>query len=1436
MYEKEQEKCIKVEDQLREQYRQHADTLKQLVEKQSELLNMQSKNQTLACEDKQVKKEDLIKDTNRKELDNLQHKVKNIESLVLEEVKVQREVVKALQDSVEAYKNEMTEKINNKCLKNITKEFNAREEIYEKRINKVVDKQFKDSEEVHRKEMQLFVESLVKEETRKHEYSKEANREGLYKLHLKVEEVEKEKIKKLEENGETHREELYKLQLKIEELEREKFKKLEENEETHREQLQKLQLKVELGTEKIQENEKTHREQHYKVQLKVEELECEKIKKIEENEESHRKELCKLQLKVEELETEKINKIEENEEAHREELFKLQLKVEELEKEKIKKIEENEGAHREEFYKLQLEVELETEKIKKIEETEEAHREELSKLQLKVEELERQKIKKIKENEEAHREDLCKLQLKVEELKGEKIKKIEENEEVHREEVNKLLLKVEELERQKIKKIEETEETCREELCKLQLKVEELEREKIKKVEENEEEHREKFNKLQLKVEELERKKNENEEAQREELSKLQLQVEKLERENIKKIEESEESHREELCKLQLSVEELEKEKIKKLEENNEAHREELNKLQFKVEELEREKEENEEAHREELYKLQLKVEGLEREKIKNIEKNEEEHRKKLQDLQVKVDTLKNETAKTFKDDKVHRKELYNPQLKMEEIMENEAKSLKDSEKVHRGEFYEVQLKVEELYKREATKFEDTKEAYRKEIHNLQVKLRKEVTETLEDSEKMHRKEFEMATCTNDDTNYKLEPMQHTKLNVKKHKKKGINNLITTDEETKEMLSISAKESSLSPDVLALMQMTGACQHSALSYDLQTATINIDCDDSTDKEKITEEFYTTYQELIMGSKLKQCTFQVDDIQQASVIVDECRKSFNHVYVRYNSEEKEIKCLSNDTQQMQNLQRWLNNIQKNASQSKVKSVHIELPKKCRKVTIKFGDITKEEVDIMVNTVSDHLTHGGGVAVSTDKVNYDEIQQESCKPFKQQMGALSTAEAVVTNAGGGLKCRFVVYTVEPNAYQDKDDFVHLLHDACVNSMLLARQFKAKSISFPPISSGTFGVSKELVANVMLSSLCSYTCSDAELLNDVRIVIIDKPTFDVFVKFVHQEKVNLELLQHCDTTSASIISQSNAQEGTLPHLDIQKCLSDLGSVDLCDRYIKPDNGKNEEVVSTCFIVVNKPCGYNSSNTDYTTPCIISASDNANLSLQSPSDQLNKPDQYEGAQCFSSSVEQQPAETAEYLKSSTKTQESKRMVCPGCFEDMKATDACKYCKQFFCKACLDDLLHCPICTVPIRKTTGNQPLGSTMVTTVKQQELPGYEGYGTIQINYRVPNENQSKEHHNPDKSFHGTAYTAYVPNSPEGRKVVRLLRKAFNARLIFTVKTSQTSSGTKGVVVWNDIPHKKKILGGPSKSVTIIATVHLLIITYIFTIVMATQTLHT
>jgi len=65
---------------------------------------------------------------------------------------------------------------------------------------------------------------------------------------------------------------------------------------------------------------------------------------------------------------------------------------------------------------------------------------------------------------------------------------------------------------------------------------------------------------------------------------------------------------------------------------------------------------------------------------------------------------------------------------------------------------------------------------------------------------------------------------------------------------------------------------------------------------------------------------------------------------------------------------------------------------------------------------------------------------------------------------------------------------------------------------------------------------------------------------------------------------------------------------------------------------------------------------------------------------------------------------------------------------------------------------------------------------------------------------EHPNPGERYKGTTRTAYLPDNRQGRQILELLRRAFEARLVFTIGTSYTT-GRENVIVWNGIHHKTK-----------------------------------
>jgi len=67
----------------------------------------------------------------------------------------------------------------------------------------------------------------------------------------------------------------------------------------------------------------------------------------------------------------------------------------------------------------------------------------------------------------------------------------------------------------------------------------------------------------------------------------------------------------------------------------------------------------------------------------------------------------------------------------------------------------------------------------------------------------------------------------------------------------------------------------------------------------------------------------------------------------------------------------------------------------------------------------------------------------------------------------------------------------------------------------------------------------------------------------------------------------------------------------------------------------------------------------------------------------------------------------------------------------------------------------------------------------------------------------HPNPGAPYHGTRRQAYLPDNDEGQEVCQLLRRAFNAKLVFTVGRSITT-GKDDSVIWNDIHHKTSPTG--------------------------------
>ncbi|KAI7794191.1 putative protein deltex-3, partial [Triplophysa rosa] len=164
----------------------------------------------------------------------------------------------------------------------------------------------------------------------------------------------------------------------------------------------------------------------------------------------------------------------------------------------------------------------------------------------------------------------------------------------------------------------------------------------------------------------------------------------------------------------------------------------------------------------------------------------------------------------------------------------------------------------------------------------------------------------------------------------------------------------------------------------------------------------------------------------------------------------------------------------------------------------------------------------------------------------------------------------------------------------------------------------------------------------------------------------------------------------------------------------------------------------------------------------------------------------------------------------EEESTICSICMGEIAEKTTLDKCGHTFCRSCLEQAFQvkkaCPVCRLVYGQLIGNQPaIGSMMVERDPDLELPGHEGYGCICIIYNFPPGFQAQEHPNPGVRYPGTDRVAYLPDSPEGNRVLRMLRRAFEQRLIFTIGTSMTT-GMHNVITWNDIHHKTSICGGP------------------------------
>ena len=141
----------------------------------------------------------------------------------------------------------------------------------------------------------------------------------------------------------------------------------------------------------------------------------------------------------------------------------------------------------------------------------------------------------------------------------------------------------------------------------------------------------------------------------------------------------------------------------------------------------------------------------------------------------------------------------------------------------------------------------------------------------------------------------------------------------------------------------------------------------------------------------------------------------------------------------------------------------------------------NDITKMEVNAIVNATNETLLGGGGVDGAIHRAAGPELSKE-CR----HLGGCQTGEAKITK-GYNLPAKYVIHTVGP-IYRDGKHNEKKLLSRCYESCLkLAVENNIKSIAFPLISAGAFGYPKDEAIDVAVKSIKKFFKNSYDKIND-------------------------------------------------------------------------------------------------------------------------------------------------------------------------------------------------------------------------------------------------------------------------------------------------------------------------------------------------------------
>lgn len=155
----------------------------------------------------------------------------------------------------------------------------------------------------------------------------------------------------------------------------------------------------------------------------------------------------------------------------------------------------------------------------------------------------------------------------------------------------------------------------------------------------------------------------------------------------------------------------------------------------------------------------------------------------------------------------------------------------------------------------------------------------------------------------------------------------------------------------------------------------------------------------------------------------------------------------------------------------------------------------GDITRCDVDVIVNAANSSLLGGGGVDGAIHRAAGPDLVHE-CR----LLGGCKTGAAKITK-GYRLPARYIIHTVGPVWQGGAKGERELLASCYGASLDLAQKHALRSIAFPAISTGIFRFPVAEAAEIASGIVASRLASAPQAFDTINFVCFDQATTDIF-----------------------------------------------------------------------------------------------------------------------------------------------------------------------------------------------------------------------------------------------------------------------------------------------------------------------------------------------